>query len=138
MAMTRWMIVLAVALVACRRNVANDFKAKLEPSVAAFLCDHDRAPDQLPIYYRQCFTVDEQQCTEVMRRKVHECAEQIVPDTVDKHNAGTVAERVGACAGMAYDLELTGKGKHIDSKECEIARAAYIKGLGAPAEQASP
>src|SRR5580698_6781525 len=54
-------------LVACRPST-RDFLETIKPQVVALLCDRDRPPDQLPIYYRKCFEVDEVQCIAAMQR----------------------------------------------------------------------
>ena len=120
---TSFVLALGV-LVACRAS-KRDFRDSLEPKVVALLCDHDRPGDQLPIYYRKCFDVDEAQCIAVMRRDVHDCADQLVRGTVDESNAGKLAERIGACAGTDYELALERQGKRIRSDACDMARDAY-------------
>ena len=133
--MTRQAPLLLLVLVACRDSMnARDFKKALEPKVVTFLCDHDRPAHELPSYYRNCFDVDEAQCTAVMQRKVHACAERLVHGTVDESNAGKLAVRIGACAGSDYERELEGQGKLTRSHACDVARDAYAKDRAANGE----
>ena len=119
--------VLAIAvLIGCRAS-KRDFVDGIEPKVVALLCDHDRPANQLPSYYRKCFDIDETQCTAIMRREVHACADKLVRGTVDESNAGALGEQIGACAGTNYELELDRQGKTIRSDACDVARAAYAK-----------
>ena len=120
-----WKLALALGALAACRNSTREFRARLEPPVVAFLCDHDRPADQLPSLYRKCFAVDEAQCRAVMQRKVHACAARIIRAPVDENNAGNLAVRVGECAGADYETEL--EGKRIHSHACDIARDAYAK-----------
>ena len=119
------------ALVACGAS-KRDFLDALEPKVVALLCDYDRPANELPTYYRTCFDVDEAQCLAVMRREVHTCADKLVRGTVDESNAGTLAERIGNCAGASYELEL--EAKRIRSAACDTARDAYAKARASAAQ----
>jgi len=122
---TWFVVVLALGvLVACRAS-RRDFLDRIEPKVVALLCDRDRPANQLPVYYRTCFDVDEAQCMAVMRRDVQVCADRLVLGTVDESDAGKLAERVGACAGTDYELEFERQGKRIRSEACDIAHDAY-------------
>jgi hypothetical protein len=113
-------------LVACRPST-RDFLETIKPQVVALLCDRDRPPDQLPIYYRKCFEVDEVQCIAAMQREVDACVARLVQGSLDESNAGNLAERVGACAGTEYEIELERQGKRIRSDACDTARDTYAK-----------
>jgi hypothetical protein len=110
----------------CRPSKA-EFLARVEPKIVALLCDRDRPASELPIYYRNCFDVDEAGCTAVMRRTVHACALQIDVGDLDESAAVKFGERVGACAATEYERELDREGKSIRSRPCEMARDAYAK-----------
>lgn len=122
-------LVLVFVLAACTST--EDFVNRVEPKVVALLCDQQRPEGQLPIYYRKCFDVDEAQCVAVMTRHVHTCAGKIVRGNVDETNAGALSERVGACAGTEYELELERQGKRLQSEACDIARDAYASARAA-------
>ena len=127
MACTRWFLFACGVLFACRAS-KHDFIDHVEPGIVALLCDHDRAPGDLPIYYRGCFEVDEPGCMAVMRRKVRACAEQLVRGVVDdERTAGKLGERIGACAATDYEAELEREGKSIRSHACAVAHDAYAK-----------
>ncbi len=122
-------LALVLGLAACTSK--DDFVERVEPKVVALLCDQQRPAEQLPIYYRKCFDVDEARCVAVMTRHVHTCAGKIVRDKVDERNAGALTERIGACAGTDYELELERQGKRIQSEACDIARDAYASARAA-------
>ena len=128
MARSTWLVIAIGMLVGCQAS-KRDFLDHLEPKVVALLCDQDRPADRLPSYYRTCFRVDESQCLAVMGRNVHVCADQFARDgvVVDESNAGTIAERLGACAGTSYELELDRQGKQIRSDACDLSRDVYAK-----------
>ncbi|MFT3696652.1 MAG: hypothetical protein QM831_26160 [Kofleriaceae bacterium] len=114
-----------VLLLGCHTTDRKKFADSIEPAVTDLMCDVGKKADDLPIYYRMCFDVDEPTCIATMRPLIHTCTLQLLPQKLDEKNAADATEQIGACAGEKYEAQLAAKWRDTDT--CQTARASYAK-----------
>lgn len=99
----------AMALTACRPS-KDQFIEKFEPAMMKFFC----APKGFTL---SCYDVTEAQCVGVMKPALSACVEKFkgeMPEKFDQESGAKVGEKIGNCAGVAFQNDLLDKHKRTD------------------------
>jgi len=99
--------VVVMSVAACKAS-KQDWIKQFEPAVVTALCE----PQQ---YFRKCFEIDDTGCRTAMGRHVHTCLlenDPSIPDQLDQADGRRWGGEIGACAGTAYEEELSAKRRH--------------------------
>jgi len=104
-----------VLLMACGPS-KQDWIGKFEPAMVDWFCGAKQYP-------RNCFDLDETECVQMAKRALGPCIAQYedrMPAQFDGQSGKELGELIGACAGGAYELELTARHKRIGpSPKCD-------------------
>lgn len=72
-------------------------------------------------YMRQCFTTTPPECERTVARLTRSClrdAEPTLPRAFDEDTGRREGTRIGECVGAAYDADMRGQGRFINTLEC--------------------
>ncbi len=73
-------------------------------------------------YFRSCFVnIGEAECLGVMADLTRSCLRDqasSLPDQFDEIGGRREGTKIGTCVGTAFDLDMRGKGRFINSAEC--------------------
>jgi hypothetical protein len=73
-------------------------------------------------YFRNCFVnLGDAECASVMTDLTRSCLRDhasSLPDQFDQDNGRREGTKIGTCVGAAFDVDMRGKGRFINSAEC--------------------